>query len=507
MSTNGQLVFTDVDKITFKGVGNTSNAVVDTVTGKIGVGIDSPDANLHVLGNSYVSTNLELGGTLIMGTVNVSAHHSLEAVTAEGNTTPLTVEFSNATTGIVTTGNVEVGKELTVSGNVEVGTANLFVDTANSRVGIGEDSPDATLHVAGNAYVSSNLTVSGDATGATTFGPVAGMGFVDSGVSFCGIKVGVKGTSPYSRTALSVEDNGNTILHVDGNNQRVGIGATSTETTLHITNETATTGTGDAFISNLTGNTNNRKPTECLRLQGPGPSSSGAAGNGALLRFTNKHNSGTNPNTGEYNLAGIAGYDHDNAWGGGLAFYTSPGTGSGGDDLTLRMSLDSSGGVNIPGPTTGAAHGSASMLYLLNTCFYKEWSYTNYVAPVAVVTFSTSTEIPAGAKSILAEVYLSRDNMTGGDHQVHVIGKNHTALQQNWLGGPGQPSLTFGSGVDTRQTVEILMPGESDQHTHYFGNWHSSVIIPLEDNKIYYSNHGNSSSTGWIYIRVRGYYI
>ena len=123
MSTNGQLVFTDVDKITFKGVGNTSNAVVDTVTGKIGVGIDSPDANLHVLGNSYVSTNLELGGTLIMGTVNVSAHHSLEAVTAEGNTTPLTIEFSNATTGIVTTGNVEVGKELTVSGNATVSSA------------------------------------------------------------------------------------------------------------------------------------------------------------------------------------------------------------------------------------------------------------------------------------------------------------------------------------------------------------------------------------------------
>ena len=145
MSTNGQLVFTDVDKITFKGVGNTSNAVVDTVTGKIGVGIDSPDANLHVLGNSYVSTNLELGGTLIMGTVNVSAHHSLEAVTAEGNTTPVTVEFSNATTGIVTTGNVEVAKELTVTGNATV---------------------SSNLTVSGNATVSSNLTVSG--TGQTS---------------------------------------------------------------------------------------------------------------------------------------------------------------------------------------------------------------------------------------------------------------------------------------------------------------------------------------------------
>ena len=206
MSTNGQLVFTDVDKITFKGVGNASNAVIDTLTGKIGVGVDSPDANLHVVGNSYVSTNLELGGTLIMGTVNVEAQHSLEAVTATGNTTPLTIEFtnpttslvasgnvvvtgnvtadhfvgdgsnitgisstlqaitdsgpganvtsntvqfSNAITGLVTTANVEVGGELTVSGNVAVDTDTLFVDSVNDRVGIGTTTPDNTLHISG----------------------------------------------------------------------------------------------------------------------------------------------------------------------------------------------------------------------------------------------------------------------------------------------------------------------------------------------------------------------
>jgi hypothetical protein len=137
MAANGQLVFTDVDKVTFKGVGDTSNAVIDTTTGKIGVGVDSPDANLHVLGNCFVSTNFELGGTMTMGTVTVRAQHELSAITATGNTTPHTVEFTNAETGLVTTGNVSVGKELTVAGNVAVDTDTLFVDTVNSRVGVG----------------------------------------------------------------------------------------------------------------------------------------------------------------------------------------------------------------------------------------------------------------------------------------------------------------------------------------------------------------------------------
>jgi hypothetical protein len=138
-----------------------------------------------------------------MGTVNVVARHDLEAVTALGNTTPVTLEFTNATTGIVATGNVEVGGnvvasylygdgsnitgissnldqivnignvtsntvqfsnattglvttanvevggELTVSGNVAVDTDTLFVDSVNDRVGIGTVSPIASLDIDG----------------------------------------------------------------------------------------------------------------------------------------------------------------------------------------------------------------------------------------------------------------------------------------------------------------------------------------------------------------------
>ena len=109
MATNGNLNFTNVNKVTFEGVGAAPNAVIDTTTGKIGVGVDSPDANLHVVGNCHVSTNMELGGTLVMGTVTVEAQHALSAITATGNTTPHTIEFQNAGTSLVTTGDVVVG--------------------------------------------------------------------------------------------------------------------------------------------------------------------------------------------------------------------------------------------------------------------------------------------------------------------------------------------------------------------------------------------------------------
>jgi len=191
MSTNGHLKFQGTNRATF--VGGTSNIMFDTTSTSLGIGVtgtDHPSSNLYITGNAYVTSDIGVGGVLTMGTVNVVARHDLESVTATGNTTPLTIEFSNATTGIVTTGNVEVGKELTVtgnatvssnlivsgnvevgkeltvtgnatvssnlivSGNVEVGTANLFVDTVNSRVGVGIASPLSRLHVAGNGQTS-----------------------------------------------------------------------------------------------------------------------------------------------------------------------------------------------------------------------------------------------------------------------------------------------------------------------------------------------------------------
>ena len=74
---------------------------------------------------------------------------------------------------------------------------------------------------------------------------------------------------------------------------------------------------------------------EALRIQGDFASSN----SGAFIRWTNQHNSGSNPNSGEYNLAGIAGADDGAAWGGRLDFYVAPSGTSGGADLIKKMTL------------------------------------------------------------------------------------------------------------------------------------------------------------------------
>lgn len=108
MATNGNLNFTNVNKVTFEGVGAAPNAVIDTTTGNIGVGVDSPAANLHVVGNCFVSTNMDLGGVLNMGVVNVAARHTLEAITALGASTPSTLTLTNTGTSLVTSGDVKL---------------------------------------------------------------------------------------------------------------------------------------------------------------------------------------------------------------------------------------------------------------------------------------------------------------------------------------------------------------------------------------------------------------
>jgi hypothetical protein len=62
-------------------------------------------------------------------------------------------------------GNVSVGKELTVTGNVAVGTNKLFIDTVGGNVGIGTTTPDETLSIYKEDTTAAGQTVISSITG------------------------------------------------------------------------------------------------------------------------------------------------------------------------------------------------------------------------------------------------------------------------------------------------------------------------------------------------------
>jgi hypothetical protein len=177
----------------------------------IGIANTAPQHAFSVGSNLYVDTEssnvLTVDGNVVcegvkVGLIEIIPSYDLAAVSNVGNVTQSTIQFSNATTGFVTTANIEVG------------TANLFVDTTTSRVGVNMATPDASLHVTGNAYVSSNLevgtanlfvdTVSGR-VGIGTTEPVSGLTVfrdIESSNSFITERVLFRETWPNGRNSL-----------------------------------------------------------------------------------------------------------------------------------------------------------------------------------------------------------------------------------------------------------------------------------------------------------------
>jgi hypothetical protein len=206
-------------------VGNayvSSNLTVDTDTlhvdasdNKVGIKTKNPDAELHVVGNTYVSSNL---------TVDTDTLH------VDSTTNSVGIETKNPQANLHVVGNVYISSDLTVD------TDTLHVDASGNKVGIKTKSPDAELHVVGNAYVSSNLTVDTDTL------------HVDSTTN----SVGIETKNPqanlhvvgnvYVSSDLTVDTD---TFHVDVGDKSVGLGTVNPSANLHVV--------GNAYVSsNLT---------------------------------------------------------------------------------------------------------------------------------------------------------------------------------------------------------------------------------------------------------------
>ena len=139
MATNGILKFQGTNKATF--VGATSNVVIDTVKSSLGIGVDvdGPTSNLHVVGNAYVSTELTVGGTVTAAGFagNATTASALAASVNIGG-----VAFDGSAAIVPTTFTAA-----TFSGDVTVDSTTFHVDSTNNRVGVGTTSPVQKLHL------------------------------------------------------------------------------------------------------------------------------------------------------------------------------------------------------------------------------------------------------------------------------------------------------------------------------------------------------------------------
>ena len=252
--------------------------------GYVGVGTSSPGRRLEVYTGDGSVPGLRLrryptGSTYTDfqhadSTSPANSKEGLAIITSDGNATTQEVMriCGDGNVGVGTTNpayKLHVNGDMKFVGNIwkNWGTGRFIMDfDKNYRQGLHFSTADRTLTMFSTG-------ASGDG-GTITFNTRNATGSDDN-------DIGVE--------RMRIDSGGN-----------VGINTTIPYTKLHVLNTDDNTGTGDGFISGLTANTDNRKPSECLRLQGQWRS----PGSGGLLRFTNTHGGGTNPNTGEYYYIG-----------------------------------------------------------------------------------------------------------------------------------------------------------------------------------------------------------
>jgi hypothetical protein len=113
----------------------------------------------------------------------------------------------------------------------------------------------------------------------------------------------------------------------------------------------------------------------------------------------------------------------------------------------------------------------------------------------------TISGLPANTRYILSDVFTTANT---SDHQNWVMGENRSSYK-NWVDVRGsRPGGEF--GVNTEHTNTMTYQGESDGFTPNYGIWFPSQIIKMKNSTtLAINNYGNSGSSGWVYMIIKGY--
>ena len=194
------------------------------------------------IGNAYTLPSSDGSANQILktnGSGTLSFADESTGISFNGSTANGLLTYGNSTTADVESGLTYDGSTLAVTGDLNVDSNTLFVDSSADSVGIGTNSPERKLHVTSGAIVSSvfkGTSATGhliDLVSDNATDGYNGFRFYEQTnfrMALSHIQTGTRGYMQIGNSWAS----GSEILVVDGDNSRVGIGTSSPSTKMHI---------------------------------------------------------------------------------------------------------------------------------------------------------------------------------------------------------------------------------------------------------------------------------